>query len=110
MATLPSSDLNVDGQLLSRIPVLVGQSNYAIWLMKIRNTLSTYGVWEIADGMLTYVSVPANITCKQVRGDKDEEEEEEEVVERKKRMRAEVVILVPASPRAVIGLQLDNAM
>ena len=51
--------LKVDGQLLFHIPILVEQSNYAIWLMKIRNTLSTYGVWEIADGMLTYVSVPA---------------------------------------------------
>ena len=61
MATLPSSDLKVDGQLLSHIPVLVRQSNFAIWLMKIRNTLSAYGVWEIADGTLTYVSVPARI-------------------------------------------------
>ena len=32
------------------------------------------------------------------------------VVEWKKRMRAEVVIPVPALPRAVIRLQLDNAM
>ena len=59
MATLPSSDLKVNGQLLSHIPVLVGQSNYAIWLMKIRNTLSAYGIWKITDGTLTYVSVPA---------------------------------------------------
>ena len=44
MATLPSLDLKVDSQLLSHIPVLIRQSNYAIWLMKIRNTLSTYGV------------------------------------------------------------------
>ena len=49
-------------------------------------------------------------TCKWARGDEDEEEEEVVVVERKKRMRAEVVIPVPAPPRAVIGLQLDNAM
>ena len=51
-----------------------------------------------------------HITCKWVRGDEDEEEEEEVVVERKKRMQAEVVIPVPAPPRAVIGLQLDNTM
>ena len=59
MATLPSSDLKIDSQLLSCIPVLAGQSNYTIWLMKIRNTLSAYGVWEITDGTLTYVMVPA---------------------------------------------------
>ena len=51
-----------------------------------------------------------HITCKRARGDEDKEEEEEVVVERKKRMRVEVVIPVPAPPRAVIGLQLDNAM
>ena len=28
-------------------------------MKKIRNTLSAYGVWEIVDGTLTYVSVPA---------------------------------------------------
>ena len=59
MATLPSSDLKIDGQLLSCIPILVGQSNYAIWQVKIHNTLSAYGVWEIVDGMLTYTSVGA---------------------------------------------------
>ena len=51
-----------------------------------------------------------HITCKRAWGNEDEEEEGEVVVERKKRMRAEVVIPVPAPPRAVIGLQLDNAM
>ena len=50
-----------------------------------------------------------HITCKWARGDEDKEEEVV-VVERKKRMRPEVVILVPAPLRAVIGLQLDNAM
>ena len=43
MAALPSSDLKMNGQLLSCIPVLVKQSNYPIWLMKIRNTLFAYG-------------------------------------------------------------------
>ena len=51
-----------------------------------------------------------HIMCKRAWGDEDEEEEEEVVVEQKKRMQAEVVIPVPAPPRAVIRLQLDNAM
>ena len=50
-----------------------------------------------------------HIMCKRAWGNEDKEEEEE-VVERKKRMWAEVVIPVPAPLRAVIGLQLDNAM
>ena len=47
-----------------------------------------------------------HITCKRVQGNEDEEE----VVERKKRMWVEVMIPVPAPPRAVIRLQLNNAM
>ena len=47
---------------------------------------------------------------KQAQGNEDEEEEEEGVVERKKRMQPEVVIPVSGPPRAVIGLQLNNAM
>ena len=43
-------------------------------------------------------------------GDEDKEGEEEEVVEQRKRMQPEVVIPVLGLSRAVIGLQLDNAM
>ena len=34
MAALTTSEIKVDGQILSRIPVLVGQSNYSIWHVK----------------------------------------------------------------------------
>ena len=54
MAALTTSEIKVDGQILSCIPVLVGQSNYSIWHVKIRNTLSAYGVWEIIEGTNTY--------------------------------------------------------
>ena len=53
---LPSK---IDGQILSRIPVLVGQSNYSIWHVKIRNTLSAYRVWEIVEGTNTYATTIA---------------------------------------------------
>ena len=59
MAALTTSEIKVDGQILSRIPVLVRQSNYSIWHIKIRNTLSTYGVWEIVEGTNTYASTIA---------------------------------------------------
>ena len=50
MAALTTSEIKIDGQILSRIPVLIGQSNYSIWHVKIRNTLSTYRAWEIVEG------------------------------------------------------------
>ena len=56
MAALTTSEIKINGQILSRIPVLVGQSNYSIWHVKIRNTLSAYGVWEIVEGTNTYAS------------------------------------------------------
>ena len=59
MATLTTSEIKVDGQILSRIPVLIGQSNYSIWHVKIRNTLSAYGVWEIVEGTNTYATTIA---------------------------------------------------
>ena len=59
MATLPSLDLKINGQRLSHIPILVGQSNYAIWQVKIHNTFSAYGVWEIIEGTLTCTSMGA---------------------------------------------------
>ena len=59
MAALSTSEIKIDGQILSRIPVLVGQSNYSIWHVKIRNTLSAYGVWEIVEGTkLTLMLAP----------------------------------------------------
>ena len=61
MAALTTSEIKIDGQILSRIPVLVGQSNYSIWHVKIRNTLSAYGVWEIVEGTNTYAgTLPAD--------------------------------------------------
>ena len=54
MAALTTSEIKIDGQILSRIPALVGQSNYSIWHVKIRNTLSAYGLWEIVEGTNTY--------------------------------------------------------
>ena len=61
MAALSTSEIKVDGQILSRIPVLVRQSNYSIWHVKIRNTLSAYGVWEIVEGTNTYAgTLPAD--------------------------------------------------
>ena len=59
MAALTTSEIKIDGQILSRIPILIGQSNYSIWHVKIRNTLSTYKVWEIVEGTLTYASTIA---------------------------------------------------
>ena len=59
MAALTTSEIKIDGQILSCIPILVGQSNYSIWLVKIRNTLSAYGVWEIIEGTNTYASTIA---------------------------------------------------
>ena len=59
MAALTTSEIKIDGQILSRIPILIGQSNYSIWLVKIRNTLSAYGVWEIIEGTNTYASTIA---------------------------------------------------
>ena len=59
MAALTTSEIKIDGQILSCIPILVGQSNYSIWHIKIRNTLSTYGVWEIVEGTNTYASTIA---------------------------------------------------
>ena len=59
MAALTTSEIKINGQILSRIPVLVGQSNYSIWHMKIRNTLSAYGVWEIVEGTNTYATTIA---------------------------------------------------
>ena len=56
MAALTTSEIKINGQILSCIPVLVRQSNYSIWHVKIRNTLSTYGVWEIVKGMNTYAT------------------------------------------------------
>ena len=56
MAALSTSEIKIDGQILSRIPVLVRQSNYSIWHVKIRNTLSAYGVWEIVKGTNTYAT------------------------------------------------------
>ena len=54
MAALTTSEIKIDSRVLSLIPVLVGQSNYSIWHVKIRNTLSTYGIWEIIKGTNTY--------------------------------------------------------
>ena len=59
MAALSTSEIKIDGQILSRIPVLVGQSNYSIWHVMSRNTLSTYGVWEIVKGTNTYATTIA---------------------------------------------------
>ena len=59
MAVLTTSEIKVDGQILSCIPVLVGQSNYSIWHVKIWNTLSTYGVWKIVEGTNTYTTTIA---------------------------------------------------
>ena len=59
MAALTTSEIKIDGQILSRIPVLIGQSNYSIWDVKIRNTLSAYGVWEIVEGTNTYATTIA---------------------------------------------------
>ena len=59
MAALTTSEIKIDGQILSCIPILVGQSNYSIWHVKIRNTLSAYGVWEIVEGTNTYASTIA---------------------------------------------------
>ena len=56
MAALTTSEIKIDSQILSHIPVLVGQSNYSIWHVKIRNTLSAYRVWEIIEGTLIYAS------------------------------------------------------
>ena len=56
MAALTTSEIKIDGQILSCIPVLVRQSNHSIWHVKIRNTLSTYGVWEIIEGTNTYAT------------------------------------------------------
>ena len=61
MAALTTSEIKINGQILSRIPVLVGQSNYSIWHVKIQNTLSAYGVWEIVEGTNTYAgTLPAD--------------------------------------------------
>ena len=59
MAALTTSEIKINGQILSRIPILVGQSNHSIWHIKIRNTLSAYGVWEIVEGTNTYASTIA---------------------------------------------------
>ena len=59
MAALTTSEIKINSQILSRIPILVEQSNYFIWHVKIRNTLSTYGVWEIIEGTNTYASTMA---------------------------------------------------
>ena len=59
MAALTTSEIKIDSQILSHIPVLVGQSNYSIWHVKIRNTLSAYGVWEIIEGTNTYATTIA---------------------------------------------------
>ena len=59
MAALTTSEIKIDGQILSCIPVLVRQSNYSIWHVKIRNSLSTYGVWEIVEGTNTYATTIA---------------------------------------------------
>ena len=59
MAALTTSEIKVNGQILSRIPVLVGQSNYSIWHVKIRNTLSAYRVWKIIEGTNTYATTIA---------------------------------------------------
>ena len=56
MAVLTTSEIKIDGQILSHIPILVGQSNYSIWHVKIRNILSAYGVWEIIEGTNTYAA------------------------------------------------------
>ena len=56
MAALTTAEIKIDSQILSHIPILVGQSNYPIWHVKIRNTLSTYGVWEIIEGTNTYAT------------------------------------------------------
>ena len=61
MAALTTSEIKIDGQILSHIPVLVGQSNYSIWHVKICNTLSAYRVWEIVEGTNTYAgTLPAD--------------------------------------------------
>ena len=61
MAALTTSDIKINSQILSRIPVLVGQSNYSIWHVKIRNTLSAYRVWEVVKGTNTYAgTLPAD--------------------------------------------------
>ena len=54
MAALTTSEIKINGQILACIPILIGQSNYSIWHVKIRNTLSAYGVWEIVEGTNTY--------------------------------------------------------
>ena len=59
MAALTTSEIKINSQILSRIPVLIGQSNYSIWHVKIKNTLSAYGVWEIIEGTNTYASTIA---------------------------------------------------
>ena len=56
MAALTTSEIKIDGQILSCIPVLIGQSNYSIWHVKIRNTLSAYRVWKIVKGTNTYTT------------------------------------------------------
>ena len=45
MAALTTSEIKINSQILSHIPILV---------VKIRNTLSAYGVWEIVEGTNTY--------------------------------------------------------
>ena len=59
MAALTTSEIKIDGQILSCIPILVRQSNYSIWHVKIRTTLSAYRVWEIVEGTNTYASTLA---------------------------------------------------
>ena len=59
MAALTTSEIKIDSQILSCIPILIGQSNYSIWHVKIRNTLSAYGVWEIVEGTNTYATTIA---------------------------------------------------
>ena len=62
MAALTTSEIKIDGQILSHIPVLVGQSNYSIWHVKICNTLSAYRVWEIVEGTNTYAGTLPAVT------------------------------------------------
>ena len=56
MAALTTSEIKINSQILSCIPILIGQSNNSIWHVKIRNTLSAYGVWEIVEGTNTYAT------------------------------------------------------
>ena len=54
--SLPT-ELKFNTTILNRIPILVSQSNFSIWVKKIQSTLMTYSVWEIVDGSIHWQDV-----------------------------------------------------